>query len=156
MDTAAVEHRGLSVYRETATAAACYAGGMKSKLPGCCPYLYYDDVDAAVAWLDKAFGFEAGFTSRGKDGKLEHAQVWLREAMVMLGRASGDVVSARKAPALHSGIYVYVDDVDAHCRRAREAGAKIAFEPWDAPWGERAYCAKDVEGQFWTFSNGPK
>lgn len=37
---------------------------------------------------------------------------------------------------------VDVEDVDAHCERARAAGAEIADEPEDQPYGERRYHAR--------------
>jgi uncharacterized glyoxalase superfamily protein PhnB len=51
---------------------------------------------------------------------------------------------------------VYVDDVDAHCERARAAGAKIIREPkttdyGDKYWTDRSYGAVDPEGHLWWF-----
>jgi len=45
-----------------------------------------------------------------------------------------------------------VDDVDAHCRRARAAGASIESEPEDKEWGHRMYAASDPEGHRWYFA----
>jgi uncharacterized glyoxalase superfamily protein PhnB len=74
----------------------------------------------------------------------------------MLGHAGdgglGLAKSARTLGALHAGVYVFVDDVDAHCERARSAGAKVLIEPADQAWGDRMYCATDPEGQFWMFA----
>ena len=47
---------------------------------------------------------------------------------------------------------MYVEDVDAHCARAREAGAEIAEEPNDQPYGDRRYAAEDPEGHLWYFA----
>ena len=51
---------------------------------------------------------------------------------------------------------VIVDDVDAHCERARAAGARILDEPMTADYGEgywvdRSYRAVDLEGHHWWF-----
>ena len=51
---------------------------------------------------------------------------------------------------------VFVDDVEAHCVRARNAGAKIVSEPKTSDYGaeywiDRTYEAKDVEGHHWWF-----
>ena len=43
-------------------------------------------------------------------------------------------------------------DVDAHCERARAAGATILAEPEDQFYGDRTYRAADLEGHVWTFS----
>jgi uncharacterized glyoxalase superfamily protein PhnB len=45
-----------------------------------------------------------------------------------------------------------LEDVDAHCARARAAGLKVLLEPADQPWGDRMYCGADPEGQFWMFA----
>jgi uncharacterized glyoxalase superfamily protein PhnB len=49
-------------------------------------------------------------------------------------------------------LYVYVDDVDAHYDHAKAAGATIALELANRPWGDRAYQATDPEGHQWTFA----
>jgi uncharacterized glyoxalase superfamily protein PhnB len=51
---------------------------------------------------------------------------------------------------------VFVDDVDAHCARARELGATIVAEPKSSDYGEdywedRSYEAVDLEGHHWWF-----
>ena len=48
-------------------------------------------------------------------------------------------------------LYVYVDDLDAHCERARAAGAKIIQEPDTRDYGDRVYAAFDLEGHQWWF-----
>ena len=44
-----------------------------------------------------------------------------------------------------------VDDVDAHYRRAKAAGAEIMYEPRDTYYGSREYGARDFEGNAWSF-----
>jgi lactoylglutathione lyase len=41
---------------------------------------------------------------------------------------------------------VYVDDVDATLRAAREAGFAVVLEPRDQPWGERIAYLRDPDG----------
>jgi uncharacterized glyoxalase superfamily protein PhnB len=132
------------------TAAAASAS------PALAPYLFYDDVDEAVRFMEKAFGFTRLFESPDPEGGgLAHAQLAHGNGKVMLGKTGRGlrlVKSAHSLEALHAGIYVYVDDVDAHCARARAAGAKVLLEPGDQPWGDRMYCVVDPEGQFWMFA----
>jgi uncharacterized glyoxalase superfamily protein PhnB len=50
-----------------------------------------------------------------------------------------------------------VDDVDAHCERARAAGATILSEPTvsdygEEHWADRGYEAEDPEGHRWWFA----
>ena len=57
------------------------------------------------------------------------------------------------SPTIASGgLVVHVDDVDAHCRRASAAGAKIETEPQNQPYGQREYEARDLEGHRWWFA----
>ncbi|APR88382.1 Glyoxalase family protein [Minicystis rosea] len=120
------------------------------------PYLFYSDVAAAARFLQEAFGFTLGFTSPDPEGGLAHAQLHHGSGLLMLGHAGGGglnlVKSARSLEALHGGVYVFVGDVDAHCARARAAGAEVLLEPADQPWGDRMYCCKDLDGQFWMFA----
>jgi uncharacterized glyoxalase superfamily protein PhnB len=47
---------------------------------------------------------------------------------------------------------VAVDDVDAHYRRAKAAGAEVLNEPHDALGGtQRGYSARELEGNLWSF-----
>jgi uncharacterized glyoxalase superfamily protein PhnB len=120
------------------------------------PYLFYKDVGAAARFLSEAFGFTVGFTSPNPEGGLAHAQLQHGSSVIMLGHAGGGglnlVKPASELEKLHAGVYVFVADVDAHCARARAAGAKILLEPADQPWGDRMYCAVDLDGQFWMFA----
>jgi uncharacterized glyoxalase superfamily protein PhnB len=49
-------------------------------------------------------------------------------------------------------MFVYVDDVDAHCERARKHGATITSEPGNQH-GTRSYRAMDPEGHRWIFGS---
>jgi uncharacterized glyoxalase superfamily protein PhnB len=123
--------------------------------PAISPYLFYDDVDRAVRFIETAFGFTKVFESPAPEGGLAHAQLAYGASKVMLGKVGPGlrpVKSARSLEALHSGVYVYVDNVDAHHAHAKSAGAEILLEPGDMHWGDRMYCALDVEGQFWMFA----
>ena len=51
------------------------------------PYLYYEDVDAALRFLAKAFGLRKhGPQMRGPDGKTDHAAMKLGADLIMMGR----------------------------------------------------------------------
>jgi uncharacterized glyoxalase superfamily protein PhnB len=120
------------------------------------PYLFYDDVKEAVRFLEAAFGFTPVIQEPGPTGDLIHAQLSLGTDRIMLGKAEAGLCrfsSPRALDGLHAGVYVYVKDVDAHCERARAAGAKILLEPADMHWGDRMYSAQDQEGQFWMFAS---
>jgi uncharacterized glyoxalase superfamily protein PhnB len=48
-------------------------------------------------------------------------------------------------------VYIVVDDIDAHHRRAVEHGAEILMPPTDQDYGSRDYMARDAEGNIWSF-----
>ena len=116
------------------------------------PYLHYHDPDAAIEFLVKAFGFTLRFAHR-EAGVVRHAQMGVDDTTFMLGPTHPEFRSAAASalPALHASCWCYVDDADAHCARARKAGAVILREPMDQPYGVREYDALDPEGQEWYF-----
>jgi PhnB protein len=116
------------------------------------PYLYYEDVAAALDWLSRAFGFSEGSRMAGADGKVMHAHVTLGEAVVMMGHPGPDYKNPRRVGHATQSLYVIVDDVDKHFEQAKEAGAKILEEPEDQFYGDRRYGAVDPEGHQWYFA----
>jgi uncharacterized glyoxalase superfamily protein PhnB len=104
------------------------------------PELAYADVPAAAAWLCAAFGFAVRLRIGG-----HRVQLALGNGAVVVVQSDG------AAPAGH-GLLVRVADADAHCERARRAGATIVGEPTTWPYGERQYGAVDLGGHRWTFS----
>ena len=111
------------------------------------PVLIYPDVRGAVAWLCGAFGF----VERVRIGENHRSQLSVGEGAVIIGDVRGDRRPPRRGEVTHS-VMVRVEDADAHCQRARAAGARIVEEPADFPFGERQYTAEDPAGHRWTFS----
>lgn len=118
------------------------------------PYLGYADAPAAIGFLCKAFGFEEVYRLEMGDGRIGHAELGLGGNALMLASAYPEMgfQSPAELPAVHGQVHIDVDDVDAHFARAREAGATIAAEPEDQPYGDRSYRAVDPEGHRWIFS----
>ncbi len=128
------------------------------------PMLSYEDVTGAVEWLTTAFGFrEVGERYTDESGRVTHAELELDGALVYLGWPGDGYMSPRhharecdharrwsEVPYVVNGVHVTVDDVDAHCARARAAGATILREPATEPYG-RLYNASDLEGHHWMF-----
>lgn len=123
-----------------------------SDMPRLTPYLYYEDVAAALDWLAGAFGFEERLRMPGPDGTVMHAEMKLADAVVMMGCPGPEYRSPQKDGHVHQMQYVYVDDIDRHCEQAKAAGANILSEPEDKFYGDRAYVAEDLEGHQWNFA----
>lgn len=121
-------------------------------VPTVCPTLVYEDAKAAIRTLKDAFGFTEVSVYEGEDGSVLHAELAHRNGVVMLGSAKGEGVFAEAmAGAGPAGIYVVVEDVDAHHARAVEHGVEILMPPTDQDYGSRDYMARDAEGNVWSF-----
>ena len=118
------------------------------------PSIHYRDAPAALDWLEKAFGFERHMVVEGEGGTIEHAELRVGSGMVMIGTARDERFLARtpeEVGATTGGIYVIVEDPDAHHERAKAAGAEILMELTDQPYGSRDYTARDPQGHLWHF-----
>jgi len=62
------------------------------------------------------------------------------------------VATPEKGRPVTQGIYVVVDDVDAHNARAKSAGTEIVIDIKTQDDGGRDYTARDLEGHVWTFA----
>ena len=117
--------------------------------------LFYRDPWKALDWLERAFGFERAMVITDKDGNLAHSELHLGDGYIMVGGewnssvASPASIGGKCTQALHVQLK---DSIDAHCARARAAGAVIHQEPSDQFYGDRTYRALDLEGHMWTFA----
>ena len=109
------------------------------------PVLAYPDVNQAAAWLCDAFGFSV----RLRIGN-HRVQLNVGDGAVIVREMRPNEVDAPLGVG-HS-VTIRVEDVDAHCNRASEHGARITQEPVTHPYGERQYNADDLAGHSWTFS----
>lgn len=121
-------------------------------MPRISPYLYYEDVAGALAFLSSAFGFQERMRMPGPDGGIMHAEMELADGVIMLGRPGADYRNPKHLGGATQGLYVYVDDVDGHFEQARKAKAKIVARPEDQFYGDRRYTAEDPEGHQWFFA----
>jgi PhnB protein len=126
------------------------------------PMMAYEDAAAAMDWLVQAFGFTERdrFTENGVVG---HGELELDGGTVYLAQPTPDYEGPRRhaetceaarrwqeVPWVIDGVFVQVNDVDAHYERAKAAGATILSEPEDSDHG-RFYRAEDLEGHRWMF-----
>ena len=125
--------------------------------------LYYDRASAAIDWLCNAFDFELRLKVEGDGGRIEHSELVYGDGLVMVADVEGkqEKFPQMRAPNRIGGgntqnLMVYVDDVEAHCQKARAAGAEIVQEPKTSDYGEdywsdRAYECVDPGGHHWWF-----
>lgn len=130
--------------------------------------LFYSDPRQAIDWLCRAFGFEVRLLVEGENGRVEHSELEFGEGLIMV--AGTDASPAKQGQAWRQrlaspqqlggrftqNLALHVDDADAHCARARTAGAEICYEPTTTDygadhWADRSYAAFDPEGHMWWF-----
>lgn len=124
--------------------------------PSIYPRLAYRDEHAALEFLVRAFGLV-----ERREARMEHPSgmlAWLElgNGVIMIGRAGPDhhgLASPADTGVPTAMVNAYVDDVDAHHRRAAAAeGARVLREPEDMLWGDRRYEVLDLEGHRWHFA----
>lgn len=111
------------------------------------PELVYEDVEAAVAWLCRVFGFKI----RWQAGD-HRAQLHVAGGAIVVRDCPPDVDPDGPVPGACSSVLVRVEDVDVLYRRAVDAGARVVREPRDHPYGERQASFEDLDGHRWTFT----
>ncbi len=123
--------------------------------PAVVPAAFYRDPRAAIAFLQKAFGFDLSMLIEDETGALVHSQLSFRDGLIMVGTEWSE---KHQSPASLDGrntqtTHLYLSgSVDEHCEAARAAGAVILAEPETQFYGDRTYRAADPEGHIWTFS----
>ena len=117
------------------------------------PSITYADPPAAVAWLAAAFGFELTMAITAEDPSGGHWEMGFEGGVIMIGGVWSDQVKTpMSAGGNTQGVHVHLKGgLDAHCERARLAGAVIVREPAEEFYGDRVYAALDPEGHRWTF-----
>lgn len=127
------------------------------------PSICYRDPRAAAEWLCTAYGFTWTVEIESPDGDpmRSHYEVspdgqsriavsglwsdWTRDPAHVDGANTQWLSIALPAEAGAAGL-------EAHCERARAAGATITQEPVDEFFGDRRYRAIDPEGHHWAFT----
>ena len=116
--------------------------------------LYYRDPFAALDWLEKAFGFTRSMVITDREGKLAHSEMRFGDGYIMVGQqwteqtVSPALVGGKNTQSVHVQLK---EGIDAHCERARAAGAVIVRELEDQFYGDRVYASRDPEGHVWSF-----
>src|ERR1700761_5938958 len=99
-----------------------------------CPFIWYRQPKAAIRWLEDAFGFETRLLIEDPETAPDavlHSELYIGDAKIGVvgpprrGSASPEEVGGRCTVSIH----VQLDNgLDAHCARARAAGARIERE----------------------------
>ena len=112
------------------------------------PSLRYRDPQAALEFLERAFGFEKVAAHTDDAGRIVHAEMRWGDSMVMFGLQRDDVFGEHVG---QGRIYATCEDPDALCARATGAGAEIVRPLEDQDYGSRDFSVRDPEGNTWSF-----
>ena len=132
---------------------------MPDERPNLRSALVYRDPRAALAWLEKAFGFETVMLIEDDAGEIVHSEMRHGDTLIMVGREWDE---AHKSPASLGGkntqsLHIHIDtDIGAHFERAKAAGAEVYAEPETQFYGDRTYRCRDPEGHIWTVGQSVK
>ncbi len=122
-------------------------------VPPISPLLFYRDPMAALAFLERAFGFETRLLVEDGKGGVIHSECLFEGHVVMVcspppAAASPLDLGGRYTASVHVQLKT---GIDAMCERARAGGATIRREPADQPYGDRTFTCLDPEGHSWSF-----
>jgi uncharacterized glyoxalase superfamily protein PhnB len=113
--------------------------------------LTVNNVKAAAAFYQKAFGFAKRSIMDGPDGKAVHAELTLRGATLMLGPEMAQMGS-RSPKALGgspASLYLLTENADKAVAKAVKLGATAKGPVMDMFWGDRCGSVVDPEGYSW-------
>jgi uncharacterized glyoxalase superfamily protein PhnB len=126
-----------------------------ANMPWLSPCLTVRDAAKTLEFYQKAFGFQKKDVYPGPDGKIMHAEVTWKDAVIMFGpecdqnQSKAPVTTGTRSPA---ALYLYCEDVDAVYARATAAGAEGSLPPQDMFWGDRTCQLTDPDGHLWCFA----
>ena len=120
--------------------------------PRVSPYLAIDGAAAAIDFYKKAFGATERMRMPGEGGKIGHAEIDIEGALIMMADEypAMDFRSPKTIGGSPVMIHMYVSDVDAFFKRAKDAGAEALREPTTQFYGDRSCTIKDPFGHVWS------
>jgi PhnB protein len=113
--------------------------------------LIVSDLNAAVSFYQKAFGFSKRGIMKGPDGKPIHAELTLRDTTLMLGpeNAQRGDRSAKTLGGSPATLYLTTENVDKLVAKAVKLGATLNGPVMDMFWGDRCGNLVDPDGYAW-------
>jgi PhnB protein len=107
------------------------------------PYLTVTDAAKLIEFMKQAFDAEEVFRMEGENGVVRHAEIRLRDSMLMVAEARDEW------KPMPSSLYLYVPDTDTAYQRALRAGGRSLMEPANQFYGDRNAGVTDPCGNFW-------
>ena len=121
------------------------------------PSLRYRDANAAIDFLERAFGFVRHAVYPGENNTVGHAELRHGSGMIMLGSATNLSPNARfyATPEeidgrVTSPLYIIVPDCNPVWESAKAAGAEVVMELQTMSYGGQSFTVRDPEGYLWS------
>lgn len=113
------------------------------------PHIFYRDLEAAIDWLGRVFGFTEHFRYGDPvaGAQLQLGKAWIMVSTVRPGRATPAEVGCRT-----QALTIFVEDVESRFAAVRAADGTIIEELHETVYGELQFGAEDIEGHHWIFS----
>ncbi|MEL7122038.1 MAG: VOC family protein [Bacteroidota bacterium] len=111
---------------------------------------YVDDVEASIAFYEKAFGFTRKFITPEKDyGELLSGETTIAFASIELGQSNlkqgFKKISTSEKPIGMEMAFV-TDEIERDFQKAIDAGAKAVEPITQKPWGQKVGYLQDING----------
>ena len=113
------------------------------------PSLNIADASSAIELYKKAFGAkEESRMSCPDTGKIMHSVLSIGSSKLFVADANTE----QGCGPTNGSFYVYLDDVDASFKTAKQAGLEENWAVQDMFWGDRTGTLKDKFGNSWTLA----
>lgn len=118
------------------------------------PHLIVRGGTKALEFYRNAFGAEESVRTAGADGRIMHAEMRLGDSVIMLSDEFPEqgIKSPQSLGGCPSGIFLYVENVDAAFQRAVDAGCAVKMPPTTMFWGDRFTRLTDPFGHSWAIA----
>jgi PhnB protein len=118
------------------------------------PYLSVRGAADAIGFYTDIFGATERMRMPGPDGRIGHAELQIRDSVVMLSDEFPDmgVLSPQSLGGTPVTLSIYVDDVDSVIDRAVAAGATLDRPIEDRFYGDRSGQIVDPWGHRWSIA----
>ena len=122
------------------------------------PSLAFKGTSEAIEWYKNVFGANEKMRMEGPNKKVMHAELTIGDSIIFL--AEEDPQFNNKSPKTLGGnsmkLYVYLPDVDATIKKAKENRAKVIKPAEDQFYGDRCGLIEDPFGYEWSIATHVK
>ena len=119
---------------------------MQDNYKGIVPYLFFDDVEAAIDWYQRVFGFETIGTWKNDQGLVQNAEMRVGTTEIWMD-GGGRRNDQDERP---QWVGVWAEDVDRVYELVQAAGVDCE-PPVDREFGVRMLNLEDPFGYLWGF-----